>query len=55
MLRLPARSVAVITPYASRPTSNLTFTVALLNQRDLPIPTDLAAALNARGIEVSSI
>lgn len=45
----------VVTPYHSRTTNNLLFTAKLLAQRDLPIPADLAAALNERGIEASSI
>lgn len=45
----------VITPYRSRTTNGLLLAARLLNERDLPIPTDLAGALNERGIEVSSI
>lgn len=44
-----------VTPYRSRTTNSLLFTAKLLTQRDLPLPTDLTAALNERGIEVSSI
>lgn len=45
----------VVTPYRSRTTNNLLFTAKLLTQRDLPMPVDLIAALNERGIEASSI
>lgn len=45
----------VVTPYRSRTTNNLLFTAKLLTQNDKPLPVDLAAALNERGIEVSSI
>jgi hypothetical protein len=45
----------IVTPYRSRTTNSLLFTAKLLAQRDMPIPTDLSAALNERGIEVSSL
>lgn len=51
-IRLKRRSFK---PYAERETNNLLFTAKLLKQMDRPIPTDLAIALNQRGIEVTSI
>jgi hypothetical protein len=59
MLRLSRAAAAeagiVVTPYRSRTTNNLLFTAKLLTQRDLPLPADLTAALNERGIEASSL
>lgn len=49
-----ARRAAPI-PYSARSTNSLLFTAAQLKQADMALPTDLVAALNARGIEASAI
>lgn len=59
MLRLSLAAATeaglVVTPYRSRTTNSLLLTAKLLTQRDLPLPVDLTAALNERGIEASSL
>jgi hypothetical protein len=42
-----------IRPYNSRPTHDLIYVATVLTQMSKPIPVDLAAALNERGIAVS--
>lgn len=44
-----------IRPYSARPTQDLLYVARVLKERDMAVPTDLAAALNERGIEVSSV
>jgi hypothetical protein len=60
MLRFQTRAAAaaegvIVTPYQSRTTNNLLFAARLLVERDTPLPADLCAAIQSRGIEVSSI
>ena len=52
---LSKRTPGVIRPYSTRPTQDLLYIAAVLTQRDMPLPVDLTSALNARGIEASSI
>lgn len=44
-----------IKPYRERSTPDLLYITAILHQRELPIPTDLAAALADRGIDAENI
>lgn len=43
------KSTTAIRPYAARPTESLLASVRVFRERDMPIPTDLEAALHARG------
>ena len=50
-----SQSRGVVRSYSTRPTQYLIALVDRLNKRDMEIPSDLSAALNERGIEVSDI
>ena len=52
---LTSRTPGVVRPYNARPTQDLLYIARVLKERDMPLPVDLTAALNARGIEASSV
>jgi hypothetical protein len=55
MLNTIVRKPGQITPYAQRNTADLLYIAAVLNQREEPRPTDLDAALIARGFTPATI